>query len=175
MKYINQRDYPEIPYLTRHAIFCEVKAQAEKYTEMGFPLMHADSHNYTHAYFSVYTQVRRLLKAYGFKSTRISRNVTPEEFSLPFKIYKTVFNALIKNLRVNGKKIKTTKYFCSVQDFVASEEKDKIKSDIELMTHPDYIDGILMDNTLPKRHPFVTKQWLIDNGLHLDDIEWMLV
>lgn len=154
----------------RHAIYCETKAQMEKYTELGFTLMHADSHNYTHSYFSVYTQVQKLFKEYGFKSTRISRNVAEEKFSLPFKIYKNLFNAIIKNLKINGKKIRTTKYFCSVQDFVASPDKDKIKNDIEFMTHPDYIDDILMDNTLPKPHPFVTEKWLKDNGLFLEDV-----
>lgn len=84
----------------RYAIFCEVEAQIKRYLEMGFTLMHADSHNYTHAYFSVYTQVRRLLKKYGFRSVRISRNVSPEKFSLPFRIYKDLFNGIIKRLKI---------------------------------------------------------------------------
>lgn len=154
----------------RHAIFCEVRAQIEKYIEMGFTLMHADSHNYTHAYFSVYTQVQKLLREYGFKTVRISRNISAEEFSLPFRIYKTLFNAVIKNLKINGKRIGTTKYFCSVQDFDSAKDRDNIKNDIEFMTHPDYIEGVLTDNTLPKPHPFVSAEWLSDNGLVLDDV-----
>ncbi len=155
----------------KYAMFCEVRAQMEKYIEMGFTLMHADSHNYIHSYFSVYTQVRKLLKTYGFKSVRISRNIAAEKLSLPFKIYKTLFNGMIKNLKVNGKKIHTTKYFCSVQDFVASNDKVNIKKDIEFMTHPDYIDDILTDNTLPQPHPFVSREWIKDNGLSLDDVK----
>lgn len=154
----------------RHAICCEVEAQIKKYLEMGFTLMHADSHNYTHAYFSVYTPVRKLLKKYGFKSVRISRNVAPEKFSLPFRIYKDLFNGMIKRLKINGKKIGTTEYFCSVQDFNASMDKRKIKDDIELMTHPTYIGDVLTDNTLPEPHPFVTSEWLKDNELHLEDV-----
>ena len=153
----------------RHAIFAETKAQIEKYIELGFTLMHADSHNYTHSYFSVYIPVRKLLKKYGFKTVRISRNISPEEFSLPFKIYKTIFNIMIKNLRINGKKIGTTKYFGSVQDLMGLKNTDEIKNDLELMTHPDYIDGVLMDNTLPNPHEFVTKKWIDDNKLKLDD------
>ena len=137
---------------------------------MGFTLMHADSHNYTHAYFSVYTQVRKLLKKYGFRSVRISRNIAPEKFSLPFRIYKDLFNGIIKKLKINGKKIGTTKYFCSIQDFIASTDRRKIKNDIELMTHPTYIGDVLTDNTLPEPHPFVTKEWLKDNELHLEDV-----
>ena len=154
----------------RHAIFCEVEAQIKRYLEMGFTLMHADSHNYTHAYFSVYTPVRKLLKKYGFKSVRISRNIAPEKFSVPFRIYKTLFNNIIKNLRIKGKKIETTKYFCSIQDFLASNDKREIKNDIEIMTHPDYVDSVLTDNTLPQPHPFVTKEWLRDNELNLEDV-----
>ena len=154
----------------KYAIFCEVEAQIKRYLEMGFTLMHADSHNYTHAYFSVYTQVRKLLKKYGFRSVRISRNIAPEKFSLPFRIYKDLFNGIITRLKIKGKKIGTTKYFCSIQDFIASMDKRKIKNDIELMTHPTYIGDVLMDNTLPKPHPFVTKEWLKDNELHLEDV-----
>ena len=154
----------------RHAIFCEVEAQIKRYLEMGFPLMHADSHNYTHAYFSIYTPVRKLLKKYGFKSVRISRNIASEKFSVPFRIYKTLFNNIIKKLRINGKRIETTKYFCSIQDFIASDNKREIRNDIEIMTHPDYIDSVLMDNTLPHPHPFVEKEWLNENQLHLEDV-----
>ncbi len=154
----------------RHAIFCEVEAQIKRYLELGFTLMHADSHNYTHAYFSVYTSVRKLLKKYGFKSVRISRNIAPEKFSVPFRIYKTLFNNIIRNLRIKGKKIETTGCFCSFQDFFASDDKKEIKNDIEIMTHPDYIDSVLMDNTLPQPHRFVEREWLNKNELHLEDV-----
>ena len=154
----------------KYAIFCEVEAQIKRYLEMGFALMHADSHNYTHAYFSVYTQVRKLLKKYGFRSVRISRNIAPEKFSLPFRIYKDLFNGIITRLKIKGKRIGTTKYFCSIQDFIASMDRRKIKDDIELMTHPTYIGDVLMDNTLPDPHPFVTREWLKDNELHLEDV-----
>ncbi len=154
----------------RRAIYCEVEAQIKKYLEFGFTLMHADSHNYTHTYFSVYTQVRKLLKKYGFQSTRISRNITENAFSLPFQIYKTVFNKMIKNLKIKKKKIETTKYFCSVQDFVSVNAKAHIKNDVELMTHPDYIDGVLTDKTNPNPHAFVTNEWLKKNELYLEDV-----
>ena len=154
----------------RHAIYCEVEAQIKKYIELGFTLMHADSHNYTHTYFSVYTQVIKLIKKYGFTSVRISRNISPEKFSPLFGIYKVLFNSMIKRVKTNGKKISTTKYFCSFQDFVASDKKGDIKNDIEIMTHPDYIDDVLTDNTLPKPHEFVSDKWLKENGLNIEDV-----
>lgn len=154
----------------RRAIASEVETQIKKYIELGFTLMHADSHNYTHTYFSVYGEVRKLLKKYGFKTTRISRNVSPEKFSLPFKIYKTVFNSMIKNLKTNGGKIGTTKYFGSFQDLIGLNIDSEFKNDIEIMTHPDYFGDVLMDNTLPEPHEFMSAEWINDNGFHLEDV-----
>ena len=152
----------------RKAIYAEAEAQIQKYLGMGFTMGHADSHNYTHVYFSVYSPVRKLLKKYGFKSVRISRNIPEKGFSLPFMIYKSLFNFLIKNLRVNGKKIATTRYFGSVQDFEATENKQETAKNLELMTHPDYIDGVLIDNTLPSPHLFVTTEWIMENQMDLE-------
>lgn len=154
----------------RRAIYCEVEAQIQRYLKMGFTLMHADSHNYTHSYFSVYSQVQKLLKKYGFVSTRISRNVSENGFSLPFKLYKSVFNCMIRRLNTGKGRIQTTKYFCSVQDFLAAQDKESIRQDVELMTHPDYIGGVLTDNTLPRPHPFVSQEWLKENGLFPEDV-----
>ena len=159
-----------LPKAIRKAIYAEVEAQIKKFIEMGFPLRHADSHNYTHSYLSVYGEIKKLFKKYGFTSTRISRNVSPDKFSLPFAVYKSFFNYLIKNLKVSGKKISTTAYFGSVQDYKGVYNKENIKYDIELMTHPDYIDGVLTDNTLPEPHPFVTRDWLLDEQLFPEDI-----
>lgn len=160
-----------LPKSVRRAIYAEAEAQIKKYLEMGFTLMHADSHNYTHSYFSVYSEVSKLLKKYNFRSTRISRNVLVEKVSLPFRIYKTVFNHLIRNLRTSDKtKIHTEKYFGLIQEFMRCENKAEIKDSLELMTHPDYIDGVLTDNTLPTPHPFVTPEWIRENGLHPEDV-----
>ena len=157
-----------LPKAVRRAIFAEVEAQINKYIEMGFTLMHADSHNYTHSYLSVYSEVGKLLKKYNFKSTRISRNVSPEDFSFLFKLYKDIFNRLIRNLKTgDGHIIRTEKYFGSVQDFNGCKDKSTVKNSLELMTHPDYIDGVLTDNTLPNPHPFVTEEWIRENGLIL--------
>ena len=153
-----------LPKNIRCAIFAETEAQIKKYIEMGFTLMHADSHNYTHSYLSVYSEVSKLLKKYNFISTRISRNVSSEGFSLPFKIYKEVFNHLIRSLKTSdGRTIHTDKYFGSVQDFNSCYDKESIKNSLELMTHPDYIDGVLTDNTLPVPHTFVTAEWIKEN------------
>ena len=159
-----------LPHKIRKAICAEVEAQIQKYIEMGFTLRHADSHNYVHSYLSVYLEIKKLLKKYGFTSVRISRNVSAEKFSLPFKIYKRLYNFLLRQLKINGKKVNTSKYFGSVQDFEGYPYKDQIKEDIELMTHPDFVDNVLTDNTLPLPHPFITQDWLKEHGLYLEDV-----
>lgn len=159
-----------LPSKVRNAIYAETKAQIKKFIDMGFTLRHADSHNYTHSYMSVYSQVKKLLQKYGFTSVRISRNVSSEGFKLPFMVYKALFNFVLRHLRVNNHCVETTRYFCSVQDYIACSNPDVIKHDLELMTHPDYVDGVLIDNTLPLPHPFVTKEWINENHLHMEDV-----
>lgn len=153
-----------LPKKIRSVIYNEAKAQIEKYIGFGFTLMHLDSHNYVHSYFSVYSPISRLIKEYGFKTTRISRNVSKEALSLPFRIYKAMFNGMLK---LSG--IGTTKYFCSLQDFEMCQKQNLVRDDLELMTHPDIIDGILTDNTLPQPGPFITKEKIKELNLRLED------
>lgn len=154
----------------RRAIRCEAEAQMKKYKELGFTLMHADSHNFVHTYFSVYMPIRKLLRKYGFKTVRISRNISGDCFSAPYGLYKLMFNFILRRLRTSGgERIQTTKYFGSVYDFERSAKK-RPAGDIEIMTHPDFADGELIDNTLPEARPFVTREWIEENGLRLDDV-----
>ena len=153
----------------RKAIYAEAEAQIKKFFDMGFVLRHLDSHNYTHSYLSVYSQVKKLLKKYNFTSSRISRNIPENSFSLFFKVYKFFFNRDIKNLKVNGTKLNTTEYFGSFQDLEDTGNIGFYKNDIEIMTHPDFINGILYDNTLPTPHPFKDEKWQNDNDIVLEN------
>ena len=155
-----------LPPGIRRAIYAETEAQIKKYLAMGFTLRHADSHNFTHSYLSVYREVRPLLLRYGFHSVRISRNIPRGTFSPAFEIYKDWFNLNIKRLKSSG--ISSTRYFGSVQDLESSADKDEIKNDLELMTHPVMTENGVLDNTLPVPHPFVTRGWIEANGLILD-------
>ena len=154
----------------RKAIYAETKAQINKFFDMGFTLKHLDSHNYTHSYLSVYSQVEKLIKEYGFTSVRISRNLPENSLSPLFKIYKSLFNSSLKKLKVNGTKINTSEYFCSYQDLEETNNIPLYKYNTEIMTHPDIIDGVLTDNTLPVPHPFKDEKWLSDNDIVLEDI-----
>ena len=154
---------------TREAVRQEAEAQIQRYLAMGFTLLHADSHNYTHTYFSVYASIWKLLQKYGFRTVRISRNLSEGGFSPAFSLYKRLFNAHLRRLRTCGRPIGTTAYFGSVQDFEKCE-KQGVKEDVELMTHPVLQNGVLLDNTLPCPHPFVTREWIREKGLHLEDV-----
>lgn len=159
-----------LPAGLRRAIYAETEAQIQTFLAMGFTLRHADSHNYVHSYFSVYGEVKKLLKKYSFTSVRISRNVSETSFSLPTGLYKKLFNMLIRHLKTEQGRVAASAYFGSVQDFEGCAYPEKVRDDIELMTHPDFVDGVLTDNTLPNPHPFITREWLKAQGLHLEDV-----
>ena len=155
-----------LPHRIRRAITAETEAQIKKFISMGFTLRHADSHNYTHSYFSVYKEVRPLLQKYCFRSVRISRNIPEGSFTPAFAVYKGLFNFILKRLKRKG--ISSTRYFGSVRDFENSPDKNKIKNDLELMTHPLMTDNGVIDNTLPDPHPFITRGFMEENGLVAD-------
>ena len=154
---------------TVEAIAEETEAQIKKYIEMGFTLMHADSHQYTHTYLSVANPVNKLLETYGFKSVRISRNIPYDNISFLYVIYKKIYNRKIRNLKNKNNKIETTKYFGSLEDFEKFSENNSVDGDIEIMTHPVCRDGVLFDDTLPNPKPFFTKEYLDKKGITLEN------
>lgn len=154
-----------LPAAVSRAIAAETEAQIKKYLSMGFTLLHADSHNYTHSYFSVYRQVKPLLVKYGFKSVRISRNIPEGSFSPAFAVYKGLFNFSVRHLARKG--IASTRYFGSLWDYEASPDKEKIKDDLELMTHPVMTADGVIDNTLPTPRPFLTREQIEAYGFAL--------
>lgn len=149
-----------LPRATLDAIREEVQAQIEAYIALGFTLMHADSHQYTHTYYSCARMILPLLKKYGFKSVRISRNLVGKELSLPFAVYKRMFNARLKLMRA----FELTDYMGSLEDWEKYPHKER-EGLCELMVHPNYQGDVLYDNTLPHPRPFMTKSELNERGV----------
>lgn len=146
---------------TTAAIAAEAEAQIQKYLAMGFPLMHADSHQYVHTYHSVANPVLPLLKRYGFKTVRLSRNLPGNDLSLPFAIYKGLFN---RRLRA----FSTTEYFGSMDDWLAFRQRQLPAQGVaEIMVHPVYHGSILYDDTLPAPKPFFDHRFLQSNAIRL--------
>ena len=154
---------------TRRAISEETEAQIRKYLAYGFSLKHADSHNYTHTYFSVALPVNRLLEQYGFRSVRISRNLPPHSMSPLFAAYKWLYNAGIRRLKTSSGRIATTRYFGSLLDFEKTDNSSGAYNDTELMTHPILRDGVLFDDTLPAPRPFHSPEWVEKNAGRLEN------
>lgn len=147
---------------TREAIREETREQIEAYLAMGFPLMHADSHQYVHTYFSAAREILPLLEAYGFRSVRISRNIPGG--NVVFRVYKRLFNRRLAALRPKGGPVYCTDYFGSMADWDAFAKKD-MQGVCELMVHPVLHDGVLFDDTLPNPRPFYTWQELEERGM----------
>ena len=149
---------------TREAIREETRAQIETYLAKGFPLMHADSHQYVHTYFSAAREILPLLEEYGFRSVRLSRNIPGGDTSLPFRVYKRLFNRHLAALRPKGRPIKLTDYFGSMADWDAFAGKDA-QGVCEVMVHPVLHDGVLYDDTLPSPRPYYTWEELEKRGM----------
>lgn len=150
----------------RAAIRDEMEAQIQKYLRMGFPLKHADSHQYVHTYFSAALPILPLLEQYGFRSVRISRNIPGNDLSLPFAIYKNLYNHWLSRLKPNGQKIGHTDYFGSLEDYFTFQKMYPEADGIcELMVHPVYHGEQLMDDTLPNPKPFFTRQFLREHNI----------
>lgn len=150
--------------VTREAIREETRAQIEAYLAMGLPLMHADSHQYVHTYFSAAREILPLLEEYGFRSVRLSRNIPGGDTSLPFRVYKHLFNRRLTALRPKGRPMELTDYFGSMEDWDAFAKKDA-RGVCEVMVHPVWHDGVLYDDTLPHPRLFYTWDELEKRGM----------
>lgn len=130
---------------------CEIDAQMRKYADAGFPLFHIDSHRFVHNNISVLRPTIELAKKYGFKSMRIMElNVHDGMIK---RIYKILLNRYIKlNFYTSDQFIQ------NISNYLPN------KGTAEYMSHPDYINGDLVDiiSWNPIRTvPFINNQSLI--------------
>ena len=138
----------------------ELKAQLDKYKELGFTLNHVDSHHHVHTNYPVFKALKRLSKEYEFSSVRLSRNLYKGGSKLN-RLYKYLFNKSVKKICSS-----TTDYFGSFKDAVdyfATEFNEELvddasskcvkfysEKDLEIMVHPMYSkDGVLVDTDIP--------------------------
>lgn len=126
------------------AVAEEIEAQIRKYFSYGLPERHLDSHHHVHTNRSVMKVLMPLMKKYGFRSVRLSRNLFLKMNVLK-RAYKSSFN---RGLKKNG--FITTDYFGSYRDLSAMNGKLPEDSLIEIMVHPMYDDaGVLKDTKTP--------------------------
>ena len=111
----------------RLLLFDELSAQTERFLNTGLEINHIDSHHHIHTGLGMIGTFKRVMRKYGIKKIRISRNI----YSKPsfFKqLTKTIFNFIFID-----NKVKFSKYFCSIEDAIHINIKDKT----EIMCHPD--------------------------------------
>lgn len=125
-----------IPQKDKKCIMEEIDAQMKKYKELGFPLMHMDSHHHIHNNISLIFLISRFAKKNGFKSMRICRNMDIVNYSYLKIAYKLIVNKIIRS------SFRTVKYFA---EYSAYNKCEFINSDIEIMVHPDIVNGEIVD------------------------------
>jgi len=113
------------------AIYTEIKAQISKLIKHNVHPTHLDSHHHVHTEFGIAGVYIEAAKEFGIKKMRLSKNIG--NISYIKKVYKNIFNAYLQKI----KKIKTTDYFCSANEFRHLMENDLIdtKSSYEVMVH----------------------------------------
>lgn len=125
----------------------EIEAQMRKYTDYGLTLKHLDSHHHIHTDASIFSIIKPLVNKYGFRSIRLSKNISISNGSIMKKIYKKIYN---KELR-NSVKV-TTAYFGDFDDYLCDNlevggfvENDGKTDILELMCHPILVNGRLLN------------------------------
>jgi predicted glycoside hydrolase/deacetylase ChbG (UPF0249 family) len=127
----------------RAMIAAEVSAQIERCQDAGLPLTHADSHQHVHNEPMVFMAIRPVLKRYGIRCVRISRNMDPLPITSPKRIAKACFNRWIA---ISG--LHRTSYFGTVENLERFRAGGRLSNlSIEVLTHPSFDqDGILIDH-----------------------------
>lgn len=135
----------------RRAVSLEVDAQMRAYIDVGFPLMHLDSHHHSHTDISIAHIALPMAREMGFRSVRLSRNIPWSGLRLAKRAYKTYYNRYA--LRQG---FACTDYFGAVSDFDGTVENLPLDCSVELMVHPNFqrdgqfdMSGELMDMRIP--------------------------
>jgi len=120
----------------------EIEAQIRRYLTYGLGLKHLDSHHHVHTDLSVWKVAEPILKKYGFRTVRLSRNLFREgKCSVPNGIYKKYFNN-----RIRKNNFDTTDYFGSFEDFKSQYDVLEEGALAEIMLHPMFSeDGTHLD------------------------------
>lgn len=135
--------------LSKQDIYIELKAQFERYIELGLTLFHVDSHHHVHTDYPIFSVLKKLSAEYDYSSARLSRNLY-RRGNLFNRIYKKWYNVSLKKYASH-----TSDYFGSSADYkeyISGIDKDKFISgfETEIMLHPLYDEkGILMDTDVP--------------------------
>jgi len=127
-----------VPKKTAEHINLELRAQLEEYKRLGGSLWHIDSHHYVHTNYSVWRELKKIMRDYPITSVRLSRNMYLGG-NVFKRIYKLFLNASIRSFCKTKEDL-----FGSMEDYEAYMEgltKEEINlfsesKQIEIMVHP---------------------------------------
>ncbi len=118
----------------------EIQFQIKKFLDYGFTERHMDFHHHKHVRLSVLPIYLSVFKEYKFNSTRLTKNIGWGGYRLRAKAYKSYVNRRIKSYSRC-----TTDLFGGFDDYLIGRKSVNSDKMIELMCHPDYEDGKLVN------------------------------
>lgn len=127
----------------KRALLIELQAQIDKINNVGINLTHFDSHEHSHTEWPIFSAIYPLLLKNGIKTVRLTTNCLP--VSIIKKVYKTWYNHKLRRLGFI-----TTDCFCAYSDLdrIKIKESERL---IEVMIHPDIVDGELSDSVTKRK------------------------
>ena len=137
-----------LPAATRKSVEAEIRAQLDRYKELGGTLWHIDSHHHVHTDPSIWSVIKKVIRDYPINSVRLSRNMYRGGNPL-MHIFKTILNTSIRKRCCVRPDL-----FGSAADyevFFAPTQSPGERYNIEIMVHPVYdSDGKLCDKSMDK-------------------------
>ena len=124
-----------LPRDTEDAVEGEIRAQLDRYRELGGVLWHIDSHHHVHTDPSIWKILKKVIRDYPVKSVRLGRNMFTGP-SLLNRLFKFILNASIRRrceIRPD--------LFGSRTDFdaYAARGMERLQGrNVEVMVHPVY-------------------------------------
>jgi predicted glycoside hydrolase/deacetylase ChbG (UPF0249 family) len=129
----------------RNALARELRAQIARCRAAGFAVAHLDSHHHVHNEWAVGGVVIALARELGIRRVRVARNCG-RGIGLVNRAYKRLFNVRLGRAGLAG-----TRYFGDIEDWLylkAGGADDAALADFELMTHPVWAGGEVVDAEL---------------------------
>ncbi len=127
-----------LPKSTVKNVEAEIRAQFDRYRELGGTLWHIDSHHHVHTDPSIWRILKRVIPDYPVTSVRLGRNMYRGGNPL-MHIYKHLLNASIR--RFCKKRCDLFGSAADYEQFFKTDGALARRYDIEVMVHPAYDDA----------------------------------
>lgn len=136
---INEQVYPK--YIK--TIQEELEMQIKQFLSYGYELRNIDSHNWVHLRLPVWLALKPLIKKYKIRIVRPMWEgyKKPNIASVKWSKYFTAFQPLL----LCYKPCRIVEHSSNIEQFVLNAERLRKKKYVEVFTHPDIIDGKIMD------------------------------